>query len=126
MYQYYYAAFTCVHVLLAPVTTFAHGVEKVLPVTIVKSTPVKLTNESAITVSVPVAKLEDSPVTLTITPVPTSTVSVPVANDEDKLPRVTKASASATAEPKAAVIVTDVGFTCVKISITGVPIAKSN
>ena len=56
-------------------TTFAHGVEKGLPVTIVKSSPV-IVNELAETVSVPVAKLDERPVTLTITPVPPEAVAV--------------------------------------------------
>jgi hypothetical protein len=44
----FYAALTSVHVLLAPVTTLAHGVEKGLPVAVVMSNPVTFTTASPI------------------------------------------------------------------------------
>ena len=64
--------------------------------------------------------------TLTVTPVPTSTVSVPSVKDDDKLPNVTKASASATAVPNAEVIFTPVTLTSNDASTVTEPIAKSN
>ena len=112
--------------LLAPVTTLAHGVLNVWPNSNVELNPVKSTIAAPDGVTVPGVNVKATVETDTITPVPVSIVGVPKAVFIATLLKVTRASASTEAVPKAVAAVTPTGSTCVNISMKGLPIAKSN